>query len=60
METEEVRNNIVIDIETLGRRNDAAITQIGIAAADFKFELLSKALIQIDPRVWNSSERTFS
>lgn len=60
MEIKEVRNNIVIDIETLGRRNDAAITQIGIAAADSKFELLSKALIQIDPRVWNSCERTFS
>ena len=60
METKEARNNIVIDIETLGRRNDAAITQIGIAAADSKFELLSKALIQIDPRVWNSCERTFS
>jgi hypothetical protein len=60
METKETRNNIVIDIETLGRRNDAAITQIGIAAADSKFELLSKSLIQIDPRVWNSCKRTFS
>lgn len=27
-------SNIVIDIETLGRRNDAAITQIGIVTAD--------------------------
>lgn len=55
-----IAKHIIIDIETLGRRNDAAITQIGIAAADSKFELLSKALIQIDPRVWNSCERTFS
>lgn len=55
-----IAKHIIIDIETLGRRNDATITQIGIAVADSKFELLSKALIQIDPRVWNSCERTFS
>lgn len=26
--------HIIIDIETLGRRNDAAVTQVGIAIAD--------------------------
>lgn len=42
MEIKEVRNNIVIDIETLGRRNDAAITQIGVAIADEKFNVFDK------------------
>lgn len=31
--------HIIIDIETLGRRNDAAITQIGIVPADEKQKL---------------------
>lgn len=29
-----IKNNIVIDIKTLGRRNDATITQIGIAVVE--------------------------
>lgn len=29
-----IKNNIVIDIKTLGRRNDAAITQIWIDVAE--------------------------
>ena len=57
----DVLDQLIKDEQSMFRLlNDAAITQIGIAAADSKFELLSKALIQIDPRVWNSCERTFS
>lgn len=60
MEIKEVRNNIVIDIETLGRRNDAAITQIGVAIADEKFNVLDKYQIQVHPKVWNNCDRTFT
>ena len=52
------KNNIVIDIETLGRRNDAAITQIGVVIADETFSVLDKYLIQIFPEAWNTCNRT--
>lgn len=53
-------NNIVIDIETLGRRNDAAVTQIGIAVSDKEFNLIEKRLIQITPEAWHTCNRTFT
>ena len=56
----ETARHIVIDIETLGRRNDAAITQIGIILADENFDVLDSYLIQTDIKVWNTCERTFS
>ena len=31
--------HIIIDIETLGRRNDAAITQVGIVITDKNFDI---------------------
>lgn len=52
--------HIVIDIETLGRRNDAAITQIGVAIADENFNVLDQYLIQTEPNTWNTCERTFT
>jgi hypothetical protein len=52
--------HIVIDIETLGRRNDAAITQIGIVPADENFDVLDHYLIQTEPKTWNTCERTFT
>lgn len=60
METKLVKNNIIIDIETLGRRNDAAITQVGLVIADKNFNILNKFLIQIDPTVWHTCNRTFT
>lgn len=52
--------HIVIDIETLGRRNDAAITQVGLAIADENFNILDKYLIQVDPKAWHTCNRTFT
>ena len=52
--------HIIIDIETLGRRNDAAITQIGIVIADETFSVLDKYLMQISPEAWNTCNRTFT
>ena len=52
--------HIVIDIETLGRRNDAAITQVGIVLADENFNILDSYLIQVTPDVWNTCNRTFT
>lgn len=52
--------HIVIDIETLGRRNDAAITQVGLAIADIDFNILDKFLIQVDPKAWHTCNRTFT
>lgn len=52
--------HIIIDIETSGRRNDAAITQIGIVPADENFDVLDRYLIQAEPKTWNTCERTFT
>ena len=52
--------HIVIDTETLGRRNDAAITQVGIVLADENFNILDSYLIQVMPDVWNTFNRTFT
>lgn len=52
--------HIIIDIETLGRRNDAAITQVGIVIAEEAFNILDSYLIQVMPDVWNTCNRTFT
>lgn len=52
--------HIIIDIETLGRRNDAAITQVGIVIAEEYFNILDSYLIQVTPDVWNTCNRTFT
>lgn len=51
---------IIIDIETLGRRNDAAVTQVGIVIADENFDVLDSYLIQVTPDAWNTCDRTFT
>lgn len=56
----EIAKHIVIDIETLGRRNDASIVQIGIVIANSKFDILYQYLIQVEPSVWNTCNRTFT
>ena len=52
--------HIIIDIETLGRRNDAAVTQVGIVIADENFNVLDSYLIQVTPDAWNTCNRTFT
>ena len=52
--------HIIIDTETLGRRNDAAVTQVGIAIADENFDVLDSYLIQVTPDAWNTCDRTFT
>lgn len=52
--------HIIIDIETLGRRNNAAITQVGIIPTDKNFNALDQYLIQINPNVWDTCDRTFT
>lgn len=52
--------HIIIDIETLGRRNDAAVTQVGIAIANKNFNVLDSYLIQVTPDAWNTCNRTFT
>ena len=51
---------IIIDIETLGRRNDAAVTQVGIVIVDENFDVLDSYLIQVTPDAWNTCDRTFT
>lgn len=51
---------IIVDIETLGRRNDAAVTQVGIVIADENFNILDAYLIQVISNAWNTCDRTFT
>ena len=51
---------IVIDIETLGRRNDAAITQIGVVVADDNYDIRYEQLFCIIAYEWNTCNRTFT
>ena len=44
-----IAKHIIIDIETLGRRNDAAVTQVGIVIADKNFTVIDSYLIQVTP-----------
>ena len=55
-----IAKHIIIDIETLGRRNDAAVTQVGIVIADKNFAIINSYLIQITPNAWNTCNRTFT
>lgn len=53
--------HLMIDIETLGRRNDAAITEIGVVAfhTETGVEIASEH-IRIAPEHWNTHHRTFT
>ncbi len=50
----------MIDIETLGRKNDAAIREVGLVAFNPDGEIISKRQFSVDPEVWNTCGRTFS
>ena len=53
--------NIMLDIETLGRRSDAAITQIGVAVFDIMSgRVIQCAELKIKESEWAANHRTFS
>ena len=53
--------NIMIDIETRGRRADAAILQIGVVAFNIlSGEIIESQLIKIRESEWASNNRTFT
>lgn len=53
-------SNIMIDIETLGRRNDAAIREVGLVAFNADGTIVSRKQLSVEPGVWNTCGRTFS
>lgn len=53
-------SSIMIDIETLGRRNDAAIREVGLVAFNSDGTILSQRQFSVAPEVWNTCGRTFS
>ncbi|TFU92377.1 hypothetical protein E4T81_12370 [Barnesiella sp. WM24] len=53
-------SSIMIDIETLGRRNDAAIREVGLVAFNSDGTIISKRQLSVAPDVWNTCGRTFS
>lgn len=53
-------SSIMIDIETLGRRNDAAIREVGLVAFEYDGTIISKRQFTVSPEVWNTYSRTFS
>ncbi len=50
----------MIDIETLGRKNDAAIREVGLVAFNADGTIVSKRQLSVAPDVWNTCGRTFS
>lgn len=52
--------HIMVDIETLGRRNDAAIREVGLVAFLYDGTILDTLQITIAPEVWNRHNRTFT
>lgn len=60
-EPDKLALHLMIDIETLGRRNDTAITEIGIVAFNPKTALeVAYTHVRIAPENWNTCNRTFS
>lgn len=53
-------SNIMIDIETLGRRNDAAIREVGMVVFNSAGVIEEQIQLSVDPAVWNTCGRTFS
>lgn len=53
-------SNIMIDIETIGRQNDAAIREVGLVAFNVDGTIVSKRQLSVAPEVWNTCGRTFS
>ena len=52
--------HIMVDIETLGRRNDAAIREVGLVAFLESGEIIGTLQISVFPEAWNCNNRTFS
>lgn len=53
-------SSIMIDIETLGRKNDAAIREVGLVAFNTDGTIVSKRQLSVAPEVWNTCGRSFS
>ena len=51
---------IMIDIETVGRRNDAAIREVGLVAFEYDGRILASLQLSVIPSAWNTCNRTFS
>lgn len=51
--------DIMIDIETLGRRNDAAIREVGLVAFKNDGTILDSVQLCVANGVWNTHHRTF-
>lgn len=52
--------HIMIDIETVGRRNDAAIREVGLVAFNYDGVILASCQLTVSPSCWNSAKRTFT
>lgn len=52
--------DIMIDIETLGRRNDAAIREVGLVAFESDGTILESVQLSVAHGMWNTHHRTFS
>lgn len=50
----------MIDIETLGRRNDAAIREVGLVAFNIDGTILDSVQLSVAHEKWNTHHRTFS
>lgn len=44
-------SNIMIDIETIGRRNDAAIREVGLVAFNVDGTIVSKGQLSVAPQL---------
>lgn len=53
-------NHIMIDIETVGRRNDAGIREVGLVAFDYDGNVVATRQLTVSPECWNTAKRTFS
>lgn len=53
-------NHIMIDIETLGRRNDAAIREVGLVAFKEDGTIIDSVQLTVSHEAWNAHYRTFS
>lgn len=51
---------IMIDIETLGRKNDASIREVGLVAFTQDGDIKETLQLSVSPEVWNTHSRTFS
>lgn len=50
----------MIDIETLGRRNDAAIREVGLVAFRYDGSIIATRQLSLHPYAWSKNCRTFT